>query len=81
MSDKLKTISTGNYALSVDCPECGREAVLPISLDVELRVSSEGGTIRATMSTKRAEHNCSGEQEPAMFEGSGQAPFDSAVSG
>jgi hypothetical protein len=68
----LQNITTGDYTLTADCPECGREAVLPLSLDVELKVNTGGGTLRATYSTKRVEHNCSAEQAP-LFEGNGAA--------
>ena len=70
MSD-LPNITTGVFTLAADCPECGREVVLPVALSVSLTVTEEGGTIRAKLSTKRVEHNCSGEQQPPMFEGNG----------
>jgi len=73
MTADLPNITTGDYTLTVDCPECGREAVLPLSLDVELKITTEGGKLRATYSTKRVEHNCNGEQQPPMFEGNGAA--------
>lgn len=67
----LQNITTGDYTLTADCPECGYEEVLPLSLDVELKVTSQGGTLRATYSTKRVEHNCNGEQTGSLFEGNG----------
>lgn len=38
-----------------------------------ISMTDEGGTIRARISTKRIEHNCSGEQTVPLFEGNGQA--------
>jgi hypothetical protein len=46
--------------------------ILPVALSAVLTVSDEGGTIRAKLSTKRLEHNCSGEQVIPLFEGDGQ---------
>jgi len=71
--DDLQNIRVGNYTLTADCPECERTVVLPVSLTAVLTVSDEGGTIRAKLSTKRLEHNCSGEQVIPLFEGDGQA--------
>ena len=71
MTDALPNINTGDFTLTADCPECGRQVVLPVALSVQLTVTDEGGTIRAKLSTKRVEHNCSGEQQQPMFEGNG----------
>jgi hypothetical protein len=71
----IETIVDGDYILGVDCPECGRSTSLPITLGAELKVTSEGGKLRATMATKRVEHNCSGEQVIPLFEGNGESPM------
>lgn len=54
-------ISVGDYSLTADCPECRRTVVLPIALSVVLTVDEENGYVRARLSTKRVEHNCSGD--------------------
>lgn len=71
MSD-LPNITAGDYTLTADCPECERTVILPVALSAVLTVSDEGGTIRAKLSTKRLEHNCSGEQVVGLFDASGQ---------
>jgi hypothetical protein len=76
MSDQLPNITAGDYTLTADCPECERAVVLPVALSAVLTVSDEGGTIRAKLSTKRLEHNCSGEQVIPLFEGDGRAVGD-----
>ena len=70
---ELPNITTGDFTLTADCPECNRAVVLPVALTVALTVTDEGGTIRAKLSTKRIEHNCSGEQVIPLFEGNGAA--------
>jgi hypothetical protein len=70
----LPNITAGDYTLTADCPECNRAVVLPVAVSVQLTVTEEGGTIRAKLSTKRIEHNCSGEQT-VLFEGNGAAPM------
>lgn len=80
MSD-LETIVPGDYAVLLHCPECDREVMAPISLGAVLTVTDEGGYLKAKLSTKRLEHNCSGEQVIPLFEGNGAAPFDTAADG
>lgn len=71
----LPNISTGDFTLTADCPECHRTVVLPVAFSVVLTVDGEGGYLRARLSTKRVEHNCSGEQVVALFEGNGESPM------
>lgn len=78
MTDALPNISTGDFTLTADCPECHRKVVLPVSFSVVLTVDPEVGYLRARLSTKRVEHSCSGEHQPPMFEGNGAPPFDTA---
>jgi hypothetical protein len=73
MTSTLQNIQPGDFTLTADCPECDREVVLPVALSVTLTVTHEGGTLRARLSTKRVEHNCSGEQTVPLFEGNGLA--------
>lgn len=73
MTEALPNIHAGNYTLTADCPECDRVVVLPVALTVVLTVSEEGGTLRVKLSTKRVEHQCSGEQVIPLFEGNGAA--------
>jgi hypothetical protein len=70
VTESLPNITTGDFTLTADCPECRRQVVLPVSFSVVLTVDPEGGYLRARLSTKRIEHNCSGEQAP-LFEGNG----------
>ena len=70
-TDQLPNISAGDYTLTADCPECDRTVVLPVAFSVVLTVDGEGGYLRARLSTKRIEHNCSGEQTVPLFEGNG----------
>lgn len=71
---ELPNISTGDFTLTADCPECDRTVVLPVSVGVVLTIDGEGGYIRARLSTKRIEHGCKDKQE-SLFEGNGAAPF------
>jgi hypothetical protein len=79
-TEQLDTIAPGDFAFRMDCPECGRAVVAPVNLGAVLTVTDEAGYLRAKLSTKRVEHNCSGtdEAQPDLFEGNGAAPFDTA---
>jgi hypothetical protein len=73
-------ITEGSYALSLDCPECNRAQVFPIEIKARLTLTGdEGGKLRPVISSKAQDHNCSGEQVIPLFEGSGQAPFDTGA--
>lgn len=72
MSD-LPNLAVGEYTITASCPECKRSVTLPAALSVVLTVDGEGGYLRARISTKRVEHNCSGEQQTPLFEGNGAA--------
>lgn len=67
MTDDVTTIDQGDYLLKIACPECQREVLAPIALGSVLTVNTEGGKLRATISTKRIEHSCSGEQVVPLF--------------
>lgn len=57
--DGLPVLAMGDYVLALECPDCGRKAVTPISLSATLTVTSEGGTVRARITgTKAVEHAC-----------------------
>jgi Holliday junction resolvase RusA-like endonuclease len=62
-------ISEGAHALTLTCPECGREVQFPIEVNAELKVSTlNGGRIRPVFSSKSQEHTCSGAvQDQLVF--------------
>ena len=68
-------ISDGPYLLSAPCPNCASQLRFPIELYLDLRMSGRNGTtVVPGMSKKALEHRC-GDDQPAMFEGNGQAPM------
>jgi hypothetical protein len=66
-STELTTLTEGDYALKIACPECKRDVLAPISLGAVLTITTEGGKLRATISTKRIDHSCTGEQVVPLF--------------
>ncbi len=57
--DGMPVLTAGDYAYSIECPDCGRKAVTPLQLSATLTVTSEGGTLRARITgTKAVEHQC-----------------------
>jgi hypothetical protein len=60
--DGLTVLAAGDYAYSLECPDCGRKAVTPLNLSATLTVTSEGGTLRARVTgTKAVEHQCNSD--------------------
>lgn len=64
---ELATLTEGDYQLKITCPECERHVLAPVALGSVLTVTAEGGKLRATISTKRIDHSCTGEQVVPLF--------------